>query len=281
MNGRNQVELLHPKQPGFVLVTGAYKKYNVMQYGISHFYQFEAENSLMTGIPDACVDILFCSNGSRLESRVAGTLLAKTDVETASRCKHFGVRFLPGFNPVGKHRKMSELVAREEKYDDMFDAISEQEELFEKLWQEESFERKVKIFTNFYLKHYDAERYETYNLQSLLRQEIVASGGNIKLKELQEKTGYSLRYLNKVITDEFGMAPKELMRIIRFQNAIDELTKSMSKTGMTRAALDTGYYDQSHFIKDFKEFTNHTPTKYMNGLMQNSYREKLQVITEV
>ncbi len=281
MKERNDAQMLHPKQPGFVLVTGAYKKYSLMQYGISHFYQFEAECDFMTAIPDACVDILFCNSGSRLETRIAGTLLSQTEVETAGRCRHFGVRFLPGFNPVIKHRKMSELVGQEQDYKDMFDTISEREELFETLEKEESFEFRIKVFLQFYKKHYEAQQYEAYSLKSFLRQEIMATGGNMKLNELQDKTGYSLRYLNKVITEEFGMGPKELLRIIRFQNAIDELTKTVSKPDMTRAALDTGYYDQSHFIKDFKEFTNHTPTKYLNSLMTNSYKEKLKVITAV
>ncbi|RKD34959.1 hypothetical protein [Lacrimispora algidixylanolytica] len=59
MKERNRTQMLHPKQPGFVLVTGAYKKYSLIQYGISHFYQFEAECDFMTAISDACVDILF------------------------------------------------------------------------------------------------------------------------------------------------------------------------------------------------------------------------------
>lgn len=281
MDENSGMDFFHPKQPGFVLVTAEYKKYSCMQYGISHFYQFQADSNTMVGIPDACVDILFCSNGSRLESRVAGTLLAKTDVVTASNCRHFGMRFLPGFNPVGKHVKMKELVGREETYDSMFDTVHQREELFEKLCLEESFETKVRIFLDFYLKHCDTVRHETYSLQSYLHREIINSGGSVKLKDLQEKTGYSLRYLNKVIIEQFGMAPKELFRIIRFQNAIDELTKGMNQKAMTRAAMETGYYDQSHFIKDFKAFTSYTPTKYLSSLEQNHYKEKLQVITHV
>lgn len=280
MKERNHVGMLHPKQPGFVLVTGAYKKYSLMDYGISHFYQFDAECDFMTAIPDACVDILFYNTDTRLESRVAGTLLTKSEVETAGKCRHFGVRFLPGVNPVLKHRKMSELVSKEQSYEDMFDSNSERDQLFEALWKEESFEKRIKTFLLFYRKNYETQQ-EAYSLKSYLRKEIMASAGNLKLNELQEKTGYSLRYLNKVITEEFGMGPKELLRIIRFQNAIDELTKTVNRPDMTRAALDTGYYDQSHFIKDFKEFTSHTPSKYLNSLVTNSYQEKLKVITRM
>lgn len=281
MTGKTYTEMLHPKQPGFVLVTTAYKKYNLMKYGISHFYQFHPEDKVMCGIPDACVDILFCKNGSKLETRIAGTLLEKTDVETLSSCSHFGIRFLPGFNPVGNILKMQELVGCEHVLDEMFASVAEREQLFEKIWTEDAFERKINAFLEYYLKHYDREKYESYNLASFLRKEIIQSGGNLKLNDLQIKTGYSLRYLNKVINDEFGVSPKELMRIIRFQKAIDGLTSNMQNMDMTDTALDAGYYDQSHFIKDFKEFTDHTPKKYINSLKQNCYKEKLQVIQVV
>ncbi len=274
-------EMLQPKQPGFVLVTDAYKKYSLMKYGISHFYQFKPEQNMMNGIPDACVDILFCRNGSKLESKVAGTPLEKIEVETMSRCNYFGVRFLPGNNPVGKHVKIEELVGKEINYDGLFDSVSERDEFFEKIWSADHFEQQIKVFLNYYLKYYNADHYEGYSLSRLLRSEIIRSGGNVRLNELSQKTGYSLRYLNKVISEEFGMAPKELMRIIRFQMAIDGMTRNMNQGNMTTAGMDAGYYDQSHFIKDFKEFTDYTPKKYISSLRQNCYKEKLKVITIV
>jgi AraC-like DNA-binding protein len=278
MTNRSYVELLHPKQPGFVLVTNAYKKYSLMRYGISHFYQFEAVHDMMSGIPDACVDIIFCSNGNKLETKVAGTPLEKIDVETMNRCDHFGVRFLPGYNPVGRHVKLEELVGKEIRYDELFDSISERDEFFEKIWSAKTFEQKIKVFLSYYIKIYDEDKYESYSLGCFLRKEIMQSGGNIKLNDLSEKTGYSLRYLNQVISEEFGMPPKELIRIIRFQKAIDGMTQNINTSDLTTTGLEAGYYDQSHFIKDFKEFTEFTPRKYINSLQQNCYLDKLQVI---
>ena len=51
-------------------------------------------------------------------------------------------------------------------------------------------------------------------------------------------------------------------KIIRFQNTLDEMT-SNSSDGFNSLAMQGGYYDQSHMVKEFKSFVGLTPENYI------------------
>jgi transcriptional regulator GlxA family with amidase domain len=60
-----------------------------------------------------------------------------------------------------------------------------------------------------------------------------------------------------------GFSPKLYTRIIRFQAAAKEY--GMQYQSLTDIAYRCGYYDQSHFIHDFKEFSGFHPKEYFYG----------------
>ena len=60
---------------------------------------------------------------------------------------------------------------------------------------------------------------------------------------------------------EVGMTPKRYCRIRRFQRAVT-LTNRGRHVDWTQVALDCGYFDQAHFIHDFRSFAGLTPTAY-------------------
>lgn len=68
-------------------------------------------------------------------------------------------------------------------------------------------------------------------------------------------TGVSPRTISRWFTSEIGIAPKRLARIARFHRAL----ASLHERKELRFYLDCGYFDQAHFIREFKEFTNLTP----------------------
>jgi AraC-like DNA-binding protein len=72
--------------------------------------------------------------------------------------------------------------------------------------------------------------------------------------------GITSRYLQKLFSDYTGLSPKLYQKIVRFQ-------KSLPLTGkrdmaLTEVAYACGYFDQSHFIRDFKFFTDTTPSAF-------------------
>jgi AraC-like DNA-binding protein len=68
------------------------------------------------------------------------------------------------------------------------------------------------------------------------------------------------RFIERFKT-EVGLTPKRYCRILRFQRSLRRAHKGQH-VDWTRVALDCGYFDQAHFIHDFRSFAGITPTGY-------------------
>ena len=74
-------------------------------------------------------------------------------------------------------------------------------------------------------------------------------------------TGYSHRRFIALFVGEMGLTPKRFCRVLRFQRVLDRLAADPSVPWID-LALDSGYSDQSHFNRDFREFAGITPGEY-------------------
>ncbi len=79
--------------------------------------------------------------------------------------------------------------------------------------------------------------------------------------EMNRKIGYSPKHFAALFSKHVGVTPKAYLKIMRFQKAVGEIEKDRN-VDWTRLALDCGFYDQSHFINDFKLFSGFTPENY-------------------
>lgn len=89
---------------------------------------------------------------------------------------------------------------------------------------------------------------------------IFESHGMTDMEQLAKDVELSTRQMERLFKKVVGLTPKFYCRIIRF-NYIFEIMKE-HKNSWIRTALQSGYFDQSHFIKNFKEFTGEEPTNY-------------------
>src|SRR5262249_21630694 len=87
--------------------------------------------------------------------------------------------------------------------------------------------------------------------------------GQYRIAELADYCQVSLRQLQRGFRQVIGTSPKAFARILRFQEAQRRLMFDPD-ADLTAMAYDCGYFDQAHFIKDFKEFSGKTPTKYVH-----------------
>ena len=101
------------------------------------------------------------------------------------------------------------------------------------------------------------EEKEKFLPEAVLR--IKSSLGEIGIKGLASDLGVSQSSLERGFKSRVGLSPKEYAGLIRFRNIFKFYNSSSS---LTELALDAGYYDQAHFIKDFKEFTGTTPETF-------------------
>lgn len=90
--------------------------------------------------------------------------------------------------------------------------------------------------------------------------QILGNKGNFNVNDFCEESKIHKSTLEKNFLIDVGLKPKEFASIIRF-NFAHALLKSNRNIKLTHLALDCGYYDQSHMIKDFKKFSNHSPIK--------------------
>jgi AraC-like DNA-binding protein len=84
----------------------------------------------------------------------------------------------------------------------------------------------------------------------------------LTVKQLTEKTGYTRKHLVHRFKEEAGMTIKEYQKINRMYKVLRYIDADSSPS-WTKLACDFGFYDQSHFIRDFKNHTGYTPTDYI------------------
>jgi AraC-like DNA-binding protein len=85
---------------------------------------------------------------------------------------------------------------------------------------------------------------------------------SVAVGKVASEIGLSSRRFIEVFTEQVGMTPKVFCRVRRFQHALNEIQHSR-KVLWTDVATECGYYDQAHFIHDFKEFCGITPGDYL------------------
>ncbi len=80
--------------------------------------------------------------------------------------------------------------------------------------------------------------------------------------EVTDRVGLSPRWFIQVFREEVGLTPKLFCRVRRFQEVV-RLIENREQVEWAEVALGAGYFDQAHFIRDFRAFSGLTPTAYL------------------
>lgn len=106
---------------------------------------------------------------------------------------------------------------------------------------------------------------------------ILNSYGLIPVSKLAAYSNMSIRNFERSFKDQVGTSPKLFARIIRFNYA---LTQKLKKTDInwTTIALDCGYFDQMHLIKDFKLFTGIVPNSFITetAFLETDFSQRIK-----
>lgn len=89
---------------------------------------------------------------------------------------------------------------------------------------------------------------------------IKQADGNVSIRHLSNQMNISERTLQRLFISQVGLSPKLFARIQRFQKIVT-LLKTQDAYTLTRLSHAFDYADQSHFIREFKEFSGFTPTE--------------------
>lgn len=267
-------EKLRPSQPFFVLDTEDFKQEVYLKQGISHFYTFHVdEPKTIYAVPDGCIDISFEYAEGKLKGYVCGTVLSIQGYEWEVRKDVFAIRFMPGMQPAMLSMKMKDLVGKKIP----LELALTNSNLLELLKDETDFYQRIRIFLQEFTKAENKKEkpFGKRELVMSVKQLVYESDGKIKVSELQDQTGYTERYINKVFIEEMGFSPKIFCKIIQFQRALEFLNYG-APDKMADAAVFLGYYDQPQFIRDFKNYAGITPNKYLKLIESRKYAQLIQ-----
>lgn len=87
--------------------------------------------------------------------------------------------------------------------------------------------------------------------------------GNVNIQDLCEEFNVDIRHVQRRFKIELGLSAKLYSRLIRIQDSKKTLS-SLIVASLTSFSYDKGFFDQSHFINEFKHFIKETPREYLH-----------------
>lgn len=191
-----------------------------------------------------------------LQSRsvIVGPQVTKVTLDLGRN--HKAVRV--GFHPGGLYRFLG--IPMSEMFDESCDAAdvfgSEMKEVNDKLQEAKSFDAIHAIIEKFLLQKVGTLKKPLPFDSAML--ELLKSNGSMSVDQVASLACMSVRQVERISKDRIGMPPKMFARLVRFSKAY-RMRENFAHMSWTSIAHDCGYFDQMHFIRDFKEFAGVAP----------------------
>ena len=263
-----QTDIINPFQPYMTLEMDGYSQINRTDYGISHFYEFtihDEKKHCIKAVPDASIDLLFNIGENKVSTYISGTVFGVKKWELGTQDDCFGVRFQPGQGILPKDITMEMIVNDDIEIDgDIFG-----KNLTEKIALAKTMSERIDIFKKAYedivlgrSSLSDKEKINEYLVNRISR-----TKGMITMRQLEDENNYSACYLRRIFKSFHGISPKQFAQYIRFQNLLMQADKEGVR--YEQVALDCGYYDEPHMMKEFKKYSGVTLEQYRKMINTN------------
>jgi AraC-like DNA-binding protein len=192
------------------------------------------------------------------KSGVFGVITGKSAHLIEGKGKVFGVKFKPGgFYPFVKS-PVSPFTDRVFCLRDVFDVDeSALEEAILSLNDDAALIKQTEHFLRARLPEQD----ETVTLINQIIECIIADRTITRVDDVLNRLNLNKRTLQRLFNQYVGVSPKWVIKRYRLHEAAEQLENG-NAVDLPRLALDLGYFDQPHFIKDFKTLVGRTPTDY-------------------
>jgi AraC-like DNA-binding protein len=232
-------------------------------------------------IPTGSIDLMFhyrncfkvksCDNSTyrQANSFVSGISNSYADVTTNGETGLICVTF----HPFGAYNFFNFPLLEIENQNISLDCIfgNQSDELYEQLCIAHFLNERIAVIENFLLSKLRVPAGRDSLLLKSGIELINQSKGQISAATLSEKLFITPKTLERKFSTMVGKTPKQFMRIVRFQNIINTFSAANS-TILTEIAYANGFFDQAHFIKDFKSFSGYTPKDFFdNHQCQSDY----------
>lgn len=134
--------------------------------------------------------------------------------------------------------------------------------LQEEIANAESVHEKIQVVQRYFIQVLSAS--EPDRVLDYCISEIEGSKGLVTVGELARKTGFSSRWLYEKFMEKVGLSPKNLTSVIRFMQFYGQWAKDPGRNHIQEDVYRY-FYDQAHFIKEFKRFTGLSPQKFVRS----------------
>jgi AraC-like DNA-binding protein len=135
--------------------------------------------------------------------------------------------------------------------------------LGERIRAESTWRRRFDIVEEFLLRRLEAGPRPSPEVAWAWRR-LVTSGGTVAIRQVAADVGWSHKHLITKFKREVGLPPKTAARLVRFERLMERLDEHLPPR-WEQVAVDGGYADQAHLIREFREFTGTTPTAFWDS----------------
>lgn len=178
-----------------------------------------------------------------------------------------GIRFQPSGMAAFVSNSMQSLTDARAPAENLFADI---DQLIEETVESTNDAERIAACNRFLFRSIKSDR-ENLCVRRVL-QSIVDARGRISVESLATIAGRSRRSLELAFQREVGTSPKMYCRITRFRHILDAVSIDPSASWV-QVALDSGFFDQSHLIRDFRRFAGDSPTSFLAD--QTSFAQSL------
>jgi AraC-like DNA-binding protein len=202
--------------------------------------------------PDGCVDIVYdraSHNGGTLRAIGAMTIQQRFDYPKGVFIA--GVRFRPGMAGSFLGVRPVELTDGSTPLEDLWSRRAR--ELKRKLDDANSIQGALEIL----LSNLPVPEAHPTPTQRAI-EALAAANGSADLEAAARQANLSQRQFRRRCLEASGLTPKHLCRVLRFRHAL-RIAGQVDRVNWSEIALEAEYFDQAHLIRDFRQFTGHTP----------------------
>lgn len=220
-----------------------------------------------SGCLELCIDI---TNGDTIRHRGDRSMtvprvevLGHWNIPTTATIKKGNTCLITRFQPhAGSLFFPNQLAEFTNESIDLFDILSKETiEFYSRLMDQPSLEQKVKVLEAFLIDRLVRARRDQDKIRLVegLCNSIGRNNDLFDLGRLSAEFGFSERYIQKLFLNYVGITPKSFFSVQRFNKSLG-LVRSANMS-LTNIAYECGYYDQAHFIKEFKSYTGISPSQ--------------------
>ena len=243
----------------------------------SNAHQSDTKNILFDAAPEGVFELVFQTNDAVWQKNINDDIWKRRDeafigglhqqgyqIKLLPETEVMSVRFKPGAFKYVFAGRLNDFANQKVPLVDIWQKPGLR--LYNQLKNLSRHEDKINLVASFIENRLDINKRSAID-ESV--QDIVSQKGDIDISSLELQSHLSSAQFRKRFREEVGLSPKKYAKIIRINSILNELF-SQQPCDLIDLVYAHNYFDQSHFIKDFKSIIGKAPTQYFSELSSSS-----------